>query len=264
MIVAVVAAATLIPPSREALIERWLHANPRHRVEWLASPPARPAPKTIDLRALAQRELSIDGRYNLTTAQAKAPEPLWRQALKWIADWWNNLWRSIAKRAHIAPRTANDLGYVVLALVGLTLLVVGVRLARNIRLSRSERGAQGEPLAASPDPQALYQTFATQLARLPEETRVFPGHEYLARNLEFTLDREPDNRDAPPLLEEARRHDPAAATVTTLGREKRINAFFRLQNPGVIARLREKFPEIGEHPDARTVFVKLRELRNRW
>ena len=47
-------------------------------------------------------------------------------------------------------------------------------------------------------------------------------------------------------------------------REKRINAFFRLQNPGVIAGLREKFPEIGEHPDARTVFVKLRELRNRW
>jgi hydroxyacylglutathione hydrolase len=114
------------------------------------------------------------------------------------------------------------------------------------------------------DPQALYQTFATQLARLPDETRVFPGHEYLARNLEFTLDREPDNRDAPQLLEEARHHDPAAATVTTLGREKRINTFFRLQNPSVIARLREKFPEIGEHPDARTVFVKLRELRNRW
>ena len=36
------------------------------------------------------------------------------------------------------------------------------------------------------------------------------------------------------------------------------------QNPEIIARLREKFPEIGEKPDARTVFVKLRELRNRW
>ena len=32
----------------------------------------------------------------------------------------------------------------------------------------------------------------------------------------------------------------------------------------VMARLREAFPDIGEHPDARTVFVKLRELRNRW
>jgi hydroxyacylglutathione hydrolase len=113
-------------------------------------------------------------------------------------------------------------------------------------------------------PQALYETFVTQLARLPEETRVFPGHEYLARNLEFTLDREPGNSDAAGLLQQARQQEPAAAVVTTLGREKRINTFFRLQNPTVIARLREKFPEIGEQPDARTVFVKLRELRNRW
>jgi hydroxyacylglutathione hydrolase len=52
--------------------------------------------------------------------------------------------------------------------------------------------------------------------------------------------------------------------VTTLGEEKRVNAFFRLQNPQVIAGLRDKFPEIGESPDARTVFVKLRELRNSW
>jgi len=114
------------------------------------------------------------------------------------------------------------------------------------------------------DPQALYQTFVTQLARLPDTTRVFPAHEYLARNLEFTLDREPGNQDAAAALAAARRHEPADAPVTTLAEEKRINTFFRLQNPTVIARLREKFPEIGEHPDARTVFVKLRELRNRW
>ena len=114
------------------------------------------------------------------------------------------------------------------------------------------------------DPEALYDTFVTQLARLPETTRVFPGHEYLARNLEFTLDREPANRDATAFLEKVRATDPAAATVTTLAEEKRINTFFRLQNPQVIARLREKFPDLGEHPEPRAVFVKLRELRNRW
>jgi hydroxyacylglutathione hydrolase len=113
-------------------------------------------------------------------------------------------------------------------------------------------------------PQQLYETFVTQLARLPEETRVFPGHEYLARNLEFTLDREPDNAAARQLLENARRETPAAMTITTLGEEKGINTFFRLQSPTVIARLREAFPQIGEQPDARTVFLKLRELRNRW
>jgi hydroxyacylglutathione hydrolase len=113
-------------------------------------------------------------------------------------------------------------------------------------------------------PEALYDTFVTQLARLPDETRVYPGHEYLARNLEFTLDREPGNRDAAALLEGARAHDPAAARVTTLAEEKRINTFFRLQSPQVIARLREAFPELPERPDARSVFLRLRELRNRW
>jgi len=32
------------------------------------------------------------------------------------------------------------------------------------------------------DPEKLYDTFVTQLARLPDETRVYPGHEYLTRN----------------------------------------------------------------------------------
>jgi hydroxyacylglutathione hydrolase len=113
-------------------------------------------------------------------------------------------------------------------------------------------------------PDALYDTFASQLATLPDDTKVYPGHEYMARNLEFTLDREPGNADAQKLLSVAKGLDAAGAKVTTLGEEKRVNAFFRLQNPEVIARLRERFPDIGDAPDARTVFVKLRELRNKW
>ena len=113
-------------------------------------------------------------------------------------------------------------------------------------------------------PQQLYETFVTQLARLPEATRVFAGHEYLARNLEFTLDCEPDNAAARSLLDSARAQAPESMNITTLGEEKRINTFFRLQSPTVIARLREAFPDIGEQPDARTVFVRLRELRNKW
>ena len=46
------------------------------------------------------------------------------------------------------------------------------------------------------DPATLYETFAAQLVRLPDGTRVYPGHEYMARNLEFTLDREPSNQEA--------------------------------------------------------------------
>ncbi len=114
------------------------------------------------------------------------------------------------------------------------------------------------------DPGLLYETFVNQLARLPETTRVYPGHEYMARNLAFTLDREPGNAEAAKALASARAQEPESARVTTLGEEKRINAFLRLQNPEIIARLRDKFPEVGETPDARMVFVKLRTLRNSW
>jgi hydroxyacylglutathione hydrolase len=113
-------------------------------------------------------------------------------------------------------------------------------------------------------PDALYDTFVTQLARLPDTTRIFPGHEYLARNLEFTLDREPGNAAAKTLLDRARKDTPAETVVTTLAEEKRVNTFFRLQSPAIIARLREAFPDLEAQPDARTVFLKLRELRNRW
>jgi hydroxyacylglutathione hydrolase len=114
------------------------------------------------------------------------------------------------------------------------------------------------------DPGVLYETFVNQLAKLPDGTRVYPGHEYMARNLAFTIDLEPGNADAAKALASARAQDPADARVTTLGEEKRVNAFLRLSNPQIIEKLREKFPEIGEKPDARMVFVKLRELRNRW
>jgi hydroxyacylglutathione hydrolase len=113
-------------------------------------------------------------------------------------------------------------------------------------------------------PELLYDSFATQLARLPDSTRLYPGHEYLARNLEFTLDREPDNGEAAQLLATLRGTAAEAAPVTTLGQEKRINTFFRLQNPRIIARLRERFPDLGDHPQPRAVFLKLRELRNAW
>lgn len=113
-------------------------------------------------------------------------------------------------------------------------------------------------------PDALYATFAEQLSRLTDNTLLYPGHDYIANNLRFTLDREPDNRGAAELLPKVERQDPARPLVTTLGLEKDINAFFRLHSPTVIGRLREKFPDLPDRPDAKTVFVKLRELRNSW
>ena len=113
-------------------------------------------------------------------------------------------------------------------------------------------------------PAELYETFAAQLARLPDETRVYPGHDYWQNNLAFTLDREPDNARAKALLDDMSEHDPENALVSTLALEKEVNAFFRLHSPSIIAKLREAFPDLPDEPDPKTVFIKLRELRNDW
>ena len=113
-------------------------------------------------------------------------------------------------------------------------------------------------------PAELYKTFSEQLAKLPDSTLIYPGHDYIENNLRFTLNREPDNRRAQQMLDRLAGQDPSRAYVSTLDVEREVNTFFRLTSPTVIARLREAFPELPDHPDPKTVFLKLRELRNKW
>jgi len=113
-------------------------------------------------------------------------------------------------------------------------------------------------------PEELYETFSKQLDALGENTLLYPGHDYLMNNLEFTLDREPDNAAAKQMLDTYGNQDPDEAIVSTLAQERDMNTFFRLQSPAVIAKLIEDFPELGDSPDPKAVFLKLRELRNSW
>src|ERR1043165_9020937 len=62
-------------------------------------------------------------------------------------------------------------------------------------------------------PSELYKTFSEQLERLPASTLIYPGHDYIENNLKFTLDREPDNRDAADMLARVAGHDPGKAFV---------------------------------------------------
>ncbi len=110
----------------------------------------------------------------------------------------------------------------------------------------------------------LYASFAGQLAQLPENTLVYPGHDYIETNLKFTLAREPDNAAAAALLARVAGHDPAQSVVTTLAQEKQHNTFLRLDSASLIAKLRENFPDLAPQLDSKTVFTKLRELRNTW
>ena len=113
-------------------------------------------------------------------------------------------------------------------------------------------------------PRELYETFSEQLTALPDTTRLYPGHDYIVNNLRFTLDREPSNQKAAELLSQVQNQDPNCALVTTLGLEKQVNCFFRLDNPDIIENLKLVVPEFPKNPDPQTVFLALRELRNKW
>ena len=113
-------------------------------------------------------------------------------------------------------------------------------------------------------PEHMYETYEQQLETLGDDTLIYPGHDYLLNNLAFTLDREPDNAIAADMLQRYKDQNPEQALVTTMADEKAMNTFFRLQKPSILEKLVQEFPEIGDSPDAKSVFLKLRELRNSW
>jgi len=113
-------------------------------------------------------------------------------------------------------------------------------------------------------PGSLYSTFNQQLSKLPDNTLIYPGHDYIENNLNFTLDREPDNKAAKTLKTKIQGQDTNDPLVTTMELEKQINTFFRLNSETLRNQLAEKFPELGANPSEKDVFLKLRELRNSW
>ena len=108
----------------------------------------------------------------------------------------------------------------------------------------------------------LYQTFIDQLAKIPDDTRIYPGHDYMVTNLKFSQQREPGNTFAAKLLAEAEMLTPDDRTVTTIGIEKQINPFFRLGNEEIIRSLQSEFSD--QKTDPKSVFVGLRSLRDKW
>jgi hydroxyacylglutathione hydrolase len=105
----------------------------------------------------------------------------------------------------------------------------------------------------------LFATVERLAAQLAPETLLYPGHDYLARNLEFTLSVEPGNARAQALLEPAR----ARTLFTTIADEREISLFFRLDAETVRRGLHES---AGLEPGAsrEEVFAALRAMRDRW
>lgn len=111
------------------------------------------------------------------------------------------------------------------------------------------------------DTRDLFETFRDKIRPLPDDLRLYPGHDYALRNLEFAGEREPDNPHVDEKLQEVReRRESDLPPRSTLGEEKSYNPFLRYDQDSVRNNLRN----IQYRDSDWDVFNELRELRNRW
>ena len=98
-----------------------------------------------------------------------------------------------------------------------------------------------------------------KLRALPDDFRLYCGHEYTASNVKFALTVEPDNAALTARAEEVTRLRAAGQPTvpSLLGEEKKANVFLRADDPQVAARLHLKGAAAPE------VFAELRERKNK-
>jgi hydroxyacylglutathione hydrolase len=98
-----------------------------------------------------------------------------------------------------------------------------------------------------------------KLRALPDDFRLYCGHEYTAANVKFALTIEPNNPDLKARAEEVTQLRAAGQPTipTLLGDEKKANVFLRADEPAVAAAVRLKGASAAE------VFGELRERKNK-
>lgn len=98
-----------------------------------------------------------------------------------------------------------------------------------------------------------------KLRSLPDDFKLYCGHEYTASNIKFALTVDPDNPALKARAEQVAklRADNKPTIPVLLGEEKKANVFLRADDPAVAIRLHMK----GASPAA--VFGELRERKNK-
>ncbi len=103
-----------------------------------------------------------------------------------------------------------------------------------------------------------------KLAALPDATRVYCGHEYTIKNLEFALTLEPDNQPLRAKYAWAKkvRAEGMFTIPSTIADEKQINPFLRTASPELRASLKKLDGAISDDPIA--IFAKTRALKDKF
>ncbi len=109
------------------------------------------------------------------------------------------------------------------------------------------------------DPKTLFKTIVKLNNMLDENVKLYPGHDYILKNLKFTTQVEPGNFYAKDLLEQIKMYADRGF-ATTISQERGMNTFFRLDSKEI----RENLDGIDHHSSDEEVFLKLRELRDKF
>ena len=104
-----------------------------------------------------------------------------------------------------------------------------------------------------------------KLAALPDDTRVYCGHEYTEKNLQFALTLEPGNPSlrAKMTSVQALRRAGKPTVPSTIGDEKATNPFLRTDSPELAASVRARLPEVSAS-DPVALFAAVRGLKDRF
>ncbi len=97
------------------------------------------------------------------------------------------------------------------------------------------------------DAETLARTIRDKFCSLPDDVRIYPGHEYWENNLRFTLSIEPHNQRAQELLMQVVQGELPCGTMAL---EREVNTFMRLETEDRVAAVAE--------------FLRLRALRDKW
>lgn len=111
----------------------------------------------------------------------------------------------------------------------------------------------------------LYETVQRLLKLLPPETVLYPGHDYLERNLLFAETLEHENPAIKEELKRARSFEAQSREELTLREEMTYNPFLRLDSEEIRQTLRMPRNSVAEgEEDRRNLFRQIRELRDTW
>lgn len=107
------------------------------------------------------------------------------------------------------------------------------------------------------DVESMYESVTNKLSKLPDTVKLYPGHDYIEKNLNFAKYVENDNIEIEKYLKIY--EEKGVDLVLTMQDERKYNPFFRLYSSSIVENLKERGLRCDNEKE---VFISLRKIRD--